>query len=442
MQLPRLTVLTTCLLVGGVACGGSNATDQVDQVDPIDAAVAAPDADPGQITVSLRRGPVPVPGAPVIGHDAEGEPLEQTTTDAAGDATLSAAGVAMVTVIDPDDVSLYTAAGVAAGDHLTIPTFTATAELGTFAVAVPAPPVDAAYVQVHVGLCTGGGPVGDGPYQVAMDEYCLGTSGTAAILAMTTNANSDVIAVTSMAGVSAPAFGDVAAVDLPTWSTAFDEFHLTVAGGNLGDLSNSTYGQTIDGLEYFLPSKSANMPYVWWNPVPALGGYVNYSTQLNFGQPTPGGNYAAKRFYGRRLPVGTLTDAVDLPADVMTGLSATGVDTGELARPIVSWAPSQPITADGVLVKTRWFGADYREWSFMMPSDQLELRAPRLPDELAALWAPDAEVSQPYAVVVDTSYHASYDEFRTDGFALVGGPAYLDDGEAELKASVYFPAPF
>lgn len=438
MRLPRLAALTTILLASG--CGGGGGT--TDTVEMIDAAPAAPDAAAGQITVSLRRGTVPVPGAPVIGHDAEGEPIAETTTDAAGDATVPAAGVAMVTVIDPDDVSLYTAAGVAAGDHLVIPTFAATAELGTFAVAVPALPDGGTSVQIHVGSCTGGGPAGDGPYPVAMDEYCLGHSGSATVLALAMNSNSDVIAVTSATGVTPPALGDTADLLLPAWSTAFDEFHLTVAGGNLGDLSNSTHGQTIDGLEYFLPSKSGNMPYTWWNPVPALGGFVTYSTQINFGQPTPGGNYAGKRFYGRRLPVGALTDAVDLPGDVMTGLTATGVDTSALARPVLSWTPSAPITADGALLKTRWFGAGYREWSFMMPSDQLEVRAPRLPDALAAEWAPDAPVAQPYAVVIDTSYHADYAGFRADGFALVGGPAYLDDGAAELKASVYFPAPF
>ena len=52
------------------------------------------------------------------------------------------------------------------------------------------------------------------------------------------------------------------------------------------------------------------------------------------------------------------------------------------------------------------------------------------------------DLKQPcsYAVVIDTTYHAGYDEFRADGFALAGGPTYLDDGAAELKGSVYFPS--
>ena len=51
----------------------------------------------------------------------------------------------------------------------------------------------------------------------------------------------------------------------------------------------------------------------------------------------PFGGTPAKRFYARRLPVGALTDAVDLPGDVMSGLLGTTVDTRELARPVLGW---------------------------------------------------------------------------------------------------------
>jgi hypothetical protein len=425
-----------------LACGGGGgSTDVGDEPDAPPAPDSASiDALAGDITVSLRRGHVPVPGAPVIGHDGDGAPIATATTDAAGDAVLPAAGVAMVTVIDTDNVSLFTATAVAPGDHIVIPTFTDYPDLGTLDVTVPALPPDAVSMRLAVGSCETGGADVAAPIALPLTAYCVGNTGTASVLALAMGELSDVVAVTTLTGVTPPAFGDTLAVALPAWSDGFDEFQLSVDGGDLGDLVNSVYGQDVDGVYFYLPSKSGNMPYTWWNPVPALGGFVSYSTQIPFGAPGPFGGTPAKRFFATRLPVGTLADAVELPADAMTGLLGTSVDTSELTRPVLGWQPDEPIDADGAIVKTRWFGAGYREWTFIMPSSQTSVRAPALPPDLAATWAPDAPVAQPYAVVVDTSYHDDYAGFRAEGFALAGGPTYLDDGAAELKGSVYFPA--
>ena len=367
-------------LLSVVACGGGGSGDEPPAPDaPVVPDGAPIDAVTGDVTVSLRRGTVPVPGAPVIGHDVDGVPVVTATTDADGDAVLPAAGVAMVTVIDTGNVSLFTVAGVAPGDHIEIPTYTIYDDLGSLAITVPALPGDAVSMRLAVGSCeTAGADVAE-PLVLALSEYCVGHGGTASVLALAMGELSDVVAVTTLTGVAPPALGDTTAVTLPAWTDAFNEFHLTVEGGGLGDLVNSAYGQDIDGVYFYLPSKSGNMPYTWWNPVPSLGGFVTYSTQIPFGEPSKFGGTPAKRFYARRLPVETLTDAVDLPGDVMTGLLGTSVDTSELARPVLGWEPDAAIDADGAIVKTRWVGAAYREWTFIMPSSQTEIARPEAP---------------------------------------------------------------
>src|SRR5271154_7606894 len=106
MKLALVLVLVLVL----TACGGSSHPAGSD-ASMTTADAASTDADAGMITVTLRRGTVPIPAAPVVSQDGEGNVVASYVTDANGEAVLPSAGVGMVTVIDTDQIQLYTAVG-------------------------------------------------------------------------------------------------------------------------------------------------------------------------------------------------------------------------------------------------------------------------------------------------------------------------------------------
>ncbi len=422
------------------ACGGSSHPAAGD-APTTSADAASPDADTGMITVSLRRGTVPIATAPVISQDPDGNVVASYVTDANGDAVLPSAGVGMVTVIDTDQSQLYTAVGVAGGDHIVIPTFTAIATYGTVDVTLPAAPPDAVGFEVFTGDAFSGGSSIAAPFAIATSGLDVGRDGTITVIGLARDVDYNIIAVSTATGVTAPAQGSTVSVTTGAWSTAFDEFHLGVANGNLGDLVNSTQGQNVGGVEYALPSLTGNNSYIRWWPVPSLGGYVDYSAQIPFGTPTDGGSYPANRFQARRLAPDATSDNIDIAA-LLPGLTATSADSTNVARPTLTWtAASSTASADGVVLNTQWNGAQYGQWAFLVPPTQQSVQFPALPASLAT-WAPDAAVAQPYAVLIDTTFDESYADFRGDGFGLVGGPQFLHDGTGTLLGSMYFPQPF
>ncbi len=441
------------------ACGGSSHPAGGDA--PITSAdTASPDADTGMITVSLRRGTVPIAAAPVVSQDGEGNVVASYVTEANGDAVLPSAGVGMVTVIDTDQSQLYTAVGVAGGDHITIPTFSEIATYGTVDVTLPAAPPGAVGFEVFTGDAFGGGSTVAAPFAIATTGLDVGHDGMITVIGLARDVDYNIIAVATATGVTPPAQGSTISVTTGAWSTAFDEFHLGVANGTLGDLVNSTQGQNIGGVEYALPSLTGNNSYIRWWPLPSLGGYVEYSAQIPFGTPTGGGNYPANRFQARRLAPDATSDNIDIAA-LLPGLTATSADSTNVARPTLTWtaaastAGARPRTAaspdgdavpmtagaDGVVLNTQWNGAQYGQWAFLLPPTQTSVQFPALPASLAT-WAPTVAVAQPYAVLIDTTFDASYADFRGDGFGLVGGPQFLHDGTGTLLGSMYFPQPF
>jgi len=408
-----------------------------------DAAVATdagPDGNPGAITVSFVRGGSPVAGVPIVSQDASGAVVASTTTGADGNAVLSSERVAMITAVDADDTQLYTAVGVAAGDHIVIPVSGSIATFGQLAVTLPPAPTGAVGYEVLIGDDLANATAITAPITVAATGLDVGSDGTITVIGLARDASYNIIAVSTATGVVPPATGTTANVTTAAWQTASSPFVLGVAHGTLGDLVNTTNGQNIGGVEFALPSLSGNTGHIRWWPVPALGGYVDYSAQIPFGSTTTG-SPPAKRFVARRLAASATADDVDLDA-ILPGLTGTAVDAGDLARPTLSWTAAAPTgSADGVLLNTRWNGSHYGQWAFMLPPGQTSVRMPALPAELAA-WIPDAPIAAPYAVLVDTTFDADYAAFRGDGFGLLDGPAFLHDGEGTLLGSSYFPSAF
>ena len=396
-----------------------------------DSAGADPGGD-GPIRVSLSRGPTPIAGASVVSHDAEGAVLATYTTNPSGEVDIPGAGVEMVTVIDGEQSQAYTVVGVKPGDHIVIPTFSVVENLGTLDVTLPTPPTEAVRFHVFVGSDFNDATTAGDAIAVAVTTADIGTQGSLTVLAMAQDANYTIIAVSTATGVMPPAAGTHQALATGAWTTAFNEFHLNVGGGgNIGSLQNTTSGQTVDGVHMDLPTRSGSMPYMWWNPVPSLGGYVDYSTQIPYSAVS-----GAKRFWARRLAASATSDTIDITT-LLPGLLATSADTIDVARPTLTWTASGSVDgADGVILNTRWNGW---RWAFLLPTSQHSIRFPALPQSLAA-WVPSAAVAQPYGVVVDTSYDANYDDFRSDGLGLVSGPRFLHDAEGTLSGSVYFPA--
>jgi hypothetical protein len=304
-------------------------------------------------------------------------------------------------------------------------------------VTLPSPPQGAVGFEVFIGDDFGGGASVAAPFAIAATGLDVGSDGTITVIGLARNASYDIIAVSTATGIAPPAQGDTVSVSTGAWSTAFDEFQLGVANGNLGDLENSTAGQNIDGVEYALPSLTGNTSYIRWWPVPSLGGYVDYSAEIPYGA---GG--AAKRYEARRLAADATSDTIDMDT-LLPGLTATSADTTDIARPTLQWSASaSTASADGVLLNTQWNGSQSAgQWAFLMPATQTSVRFPALP-ETAAKWTPTAPVSAPYAVLIDTTYDAGYGDFRADGMGLVTGPEFLHPGAGALHASMYFPTQF
>ena len=420
------------------SCSSPNARAVVDASSNV--ADATPDADTGMIEVSLLRGTVPIAGAPVVTHDADGNPLLTYMTDQSGNVHFASAGVDMVTVIDTDATQLYTAIGVRGGDHIVIPTYAVIPTYGTLAVTLPSPPEGAVGFQAFLGDDFGGGTTVSTPFSIATTGLDVNSDGTITVIGLARDASYNIIAVSTATGITPPAQGTTADVATGAWSTAFDEFHLNVTNGNLGSIVNATEGQNIGGVEYALPSLSGNTSYIRWWPLPTLGGYVDYSAQIPYGTVTSGEN-PANRFEARRLPPDATADAIDIAA-LLPGLTGTTASSTDLARPTLTWSASaSTASADGVILNTQWNGDHAAQWAFLMPSTQMTVRFPALPASLA-MWVPDQAVSQPYAVLIDTSYDDTYADFRADGFGLVSGPKFLHDGTGALHGSMYFPQAF
>src|ERR1700690_3273308 len=186
------------------ACGSSHPTASEAPTTP-DAASA--DADTGMITVTLRRGTVPIPAAPVVSQDVDGNVVASYVTNANGDAVLPSGGVGMVTVIDTDQSQLYTAVGVAGGDHIVIPTFSEVSTYGMVNVTLPVAPAGAVGFEGFTGDAFGGGSSVAAPFAIATSGLDVGRDGTITVIGLARDINYNIIAVSTATGVTPPAQG-------------------------------------------------------------------------------------------------------------------------------------------------------------------------------------------------------------------------------------------
>jgi hypothetical protein len=382
----------------------------------------------GLIHVTLTRGTVPVPGAAVVSHDSTGAPIATFTTDASGEVGIPNAGVDMVTVIDDGAAQLYTAFGVKPGDHIVIPSYAIINNLGTVSVTLTAEP-NAVYYSVLIGTDAASATVTTAAVPVMVTSSDVGADGNVNVIAFARDADYNMLGFAT-ATVAAPALGVTTPVSTGAWNANLSQFELMVSGGaGIGDIENTTSGQAIDGVDFAPPTRSTTS-YLYWNTVPALGGYVEYSGQFPYAAVM-----GSSRFYAKRLAASATTDTI-VESQLLPGLLATTANTTDIARPTLTWAASASVTtADGVILNTQY---QQGQWAFMVPTSQTSVRFPELPAALSS-WTPTATVSMPYAVVIDTSYDAGYGDFRNDGFGLVSGPAFLHPGVGTLSGSVYFP---
>ncbi len=309
----------------------------------------------------------------------------------------------MVTVVDDDAAQLYTAFGVKPGDHIVIPTYAITNNLGTVSGH------DSAHGgerSVYYSLLRGHGDgelatVATAAVPVMVTSSDVGTDGNVNVVAFARDASYNILAYAT-ATVAAPASGVTTPVTLSAWNSTVSQFELMVSGGGgIGDIENTTSGQAIDGVDFVPPTRST-ATYLYWNTVPSLGGYVEYSGQFAYAAVM-----GSSRFYAKRLAASATTDTI-VESQLLPGLLATTASTTDIARPTLTWAASASVTtADGVILNTQY---QQGQWAFMVPTSQTSVRFPELPAALSS-WTPTAAVSMPYAVVIDTSYDNGYGDF-------------------------------
>lgn len=392
----RLALASALVLLGACTTSTEHATTTPTTPAPPATATAS---DPIQVRIVAGA----LAGYMVMFHDADGNMIGMTTTDATGLAT-SPAGIAPASVtalLGGDDVGyhkLVTWTAVAPGDVLKVPNVgaetmpTANPDIG-YAVTSPGSMPNATAYMVGRSDCAQQNPVTDSTAKV----FYQSCTGETAVLIEATDEHYVPIAFAFQKGLTPPTASDMP-LTLTNWLPAA---HLAIATPNVQDPRSMTLEVDLDvgGRLYHSDMQDEADGF----SVAVAPGFADrYFATLELG-------ISPMQTIKQVIPAGTTAVTIDA-ATALPALASVKADYSTDGRPALHWTSAAPLTeADGGDVMFVWgsssavpnpngggevfvSGSDSGSWDIYIGNGLTSVQAPQLPPEAKA-WLPRASAS-------------------------------------------------
>jgi hypothetical protein len=403
------------------ACGD----DGVTPADaPIDAAVdAAVDASTRIHVFVHFADRSPASGIVVVFHSATGQPVQSTTTDSEGLASVDSTAVTMVTVAayDPtsDQRELYTYVGLPQGG--TVHTFLGfggatsppASQIGTLAVTFPPNAPSGTNVWNFDINCANTSVASPATFAMDVFSNCRRPNSNLVDAIAYALENATLVGYLPVLGIDVAATGSTP-VDLSTqtWRTDFLDYELTVSNMPAGATSaRPQVTLDVKGAGYARPSPPAS-PVAQGEGITRtfrlprdFGTSMYPTTEVYYGETSPRG----LGLYARKKAIGD-SDSIDANASLLPRILTTATTGRDSVRPRVSWTTAgSEVGADLGIATLSWANAT---WAMHFPPTTVSpLQVPLLPDALAAFRPPTDNTVDESAFVV------FYDADYIDGYA-------------------------
>lgn len=135
---------------------------------------------------------------------------------------------------------------------------------------------------------------------------------------------------------------------------------------------------------------------------------------------------------------------IDIREAMLPRVSGASVDRGaEVARPTVRWTVSEPSTektraADATVLRVSWPETREHVWTVVAsPTAPREIRLPSLPESLRA-WRPDARPQRVGVASVSASFFGSYETVKKKGIDVLSEPLEVEEDDNDGAASVAY----
>ncbi len=234
---------------------------------------------------------------------------------------------------------------------------------------------------------------------------------------------------------------------LSAW-TLGTAFTMDVSNAPNGGNANAVLGQIANNQSYATSPDNAFS-------LMAGAGTANFTTATGYPDAFQGevqftsfiaGGYSQTTTFAKRIASGVATQALDLSAGLLPGLTAP-VTSQASARPVISWTATASLagTDSGVvdisfLQPVDGGGNENVEWTFIVPPGTLSVTAPQLPAQLAAFQPSAASVlGTPNVAFFESDLIASYDVVRQQAGAF--GLTRVPVGSFSNIQSPALPAP-
>lgn len=425
------------------ACGDDGGT-------PIDAPIdASPDA---PIDAPTRRDVVvhfadrsPAPGIVVVFHSATGQPVQSTTTDSQGVASVDSSAVTMVTVAAYDPMNdvreLNTYVGLPPGG--TVHTFLGfggattppASQIGTLAITFPpnAPAGTNVWMfDINCANTSVGSPAG---FSMNVFSYCRRPNSNLVDGIAYALQGATLVGYLPVLGIDVAATGTTP-VDLSaqTWRTDFLDYELTFSNMPAGATSaRPQVTLDVNGAGYMRPSPPASAVTQGEGitrtfRLPRDFGTSLYpATEVYYGETSPRG----LALYARKKAIAD-SDTIDASASLLPRITATATTGRDTVRPSVSWTTAgSEVGADAGVAIMSWPNTT---WSIYFPPTTVSpLQVPILPDALAAFRPPTDNTVEaaPFVVFFDADY--------VDGYAAALANENLSRPDSYVERSTRYP---
>lgn len=389
----------------------------------------------------------------VVFHDASGEVIAETKTDAEGKATAEVSANAMVTVAYGNSVHhLMTVTGVMPGDKLVIGEDEDEGGPGkmvaTARVKMPSPLAGARRYSATLGVGATDAAAGAIVPMPVLTRF-VDKERKLAVLAEAFDEAGEPMAfsfrrasMSAGASVEKPATDDVT---LGAWSREYRSVKLGFAhvpagveevGAELAvvarEMDRFDRGHKTTKLD---DRGAASLKFALPRP---LGSDVLFKAAIAFAGSTDEAQIV------RRTKKLAGDVRIDVAETMLPRVSSARADRqSDVARPVVRWSVSGPATAktraaDATVVRVSWPETREHVWTVVAsPSAPREMRLPSLPDSLRT-WRPDARPQRVGVASVSASFFGSYETVKKKGIDVLSEPLEVEEDDTDGTSSVAY----
>jgi hypothetical protein len=323
-----------------------------------------------KVTVTVVGASGPKANVRIVFHDGAGAVLETKVTGADGKASSTGALPVMASALlgTGSERHIVTWTAIENGDDLVIRDPASSRSVGSFDVTLPTLPLGSVGVDLFAGECFAFTDTTSA--SVTLSEACAAP--LVSVLASSRDEGSQVAAYSFRKGNAISPDAGAVSVSTSAWSTPVG---VTLSATNVPESASASASllQIADGHGYPAGNEQslANGPASF----PTASGFAD-ALQGSINLFTGAGS---RQVIAKRVALG---DAIAFDASqVLPAITGATVTGDNARRPVFTWTSSSTASADGGLVRARFFGSEDASyaWTIIVPPGATSVTAPAMP---------------------------------------------------------------